>query len=65
MHGPLNVKFKKAEWFLLVTKYYSNDEVKKDEMTEHVTSMRDKRLANTVMIEMEYFKDLGVDVRLC
>jgi len=34
-------------------------------MTEHVLSMRDKILANTGMMEMEYFKDLGVDVRLC
>jgi hypothetical protein len=34
-------------------------------MTEHVTSMRDKRLAYTGKMEMEYFKELGVDVRLC
>jgi len=34
-------------------------------MKEHVMSMRDKIIANTIMMEMEYFKDLGVDVRLC
>ena len=34
-------------------------------MTERVTSMRDKRLANTGKMEMEYFQNLSVDMRLC
>jgi hypothetical protein len=45
MHGHMDVKFKKPYLILLLNEYYSSDENKKAEMTEHVNSMRDKRLA--------------------